>query len=150
MADPRWLSDEEQCAWRAFLAATRVVFRELDRELQRDAGMPHTYYVILVALSEAPGRAMRMTDLAAVCDSSPSRLSHAVARLEEAGRVRRTPSPDDRRGALATLTDHGFHVLEAAAPGHVESVRRHVFDRLTADQVVELRGVCESILGDRR
>lgn len=150
MAEPRWLSDEEQCAWRAFLAATGVVFRELDRELQRDAGMPHTYYVVLVALSEAPGRAMRMTDLAAGCGSSPSRLSHAVARLEEAGWVRRTPSPDDRRGALATLTDHGFKVLEAAAPGHVESVRRHVFDRLTPDQVVELRGVCESILGDRR
>lgn len=150
MADPRWLSDQEQGAWRAFLAATRVVFRELDRELQRDAGMPHTYYVILVALSEAPGRAMRMSDLAAVCDSSPSRLSHAVARLEEAGRVRRTPSPDDRRGALATLTDQGFQVLEAAAPGHVESVRRHVFDRLTDQQVVELWGVCESILGDRR
>ena len=150
MADPRWLSDEEQGAWRAFLAATRIVFRELDRELQRDAGMPHTYYVILVALSEAPGRAMRMTELAAVCDSSPSRLSHAVARLEEAGWVRRRPSPDDRRGALATLTDHGFQVLEAAAPGHVESVRRHVFDRLTDHQVVELRGACESILGDRR
>lgn len=150
MADPRWLNDEEQCAWRAFLAATRVVFRELDRELQRGAGMPHTYYVILVALSEAPGRAMRMADLAAVCDSSPSRLSHAVARLEEAGWVRRTPSPDDRRGALAALTDQGFGVLEAAAPGHVESVRRHVFDRLTAAQVAELRGVCESILGDRR
>ena len=150
MGEPRWLSDEEQGAWRAFLAATRVVFRELDRELQRDAGMPHTYFMILVALSEAPGRAMRMTELAAVCGSSPSRLSHAVARLEEAGWARRTPSPDDRRGALATLTDHGLHVLEAAVPGHVESVRRHVFDRLTADQVAELRGACESIVGDRR
>lgn len=150
MAEPRWLSDEEQCAWRAFLTATRVVFRELDRELQRDAGMPHTYYVILVALSEAPGRAMRMTELAAVCDSSPSRLSHAVARLEEAGWVRRTQTPDDRRGALATLTDEGFEVLEAAAPGHVDGVRRHVFDRLTPDQVGQLRGLCESILGGRR
>ena len=150
MAEPRWLSDEEQCAWRAFLAATRVVFRELDRELQRDAGMPHTYYEILVALSEAPGRALRMTELAAVCDSSPSRLSHAAARLEEAGWVRRAPSPDDRRGALATLTDRGFAVLQGAAPGHVESVRRHVFDRLTPEQVAGLRGACESILGDRR
>ena len=150
MAEPCWLSDEEQRAWRSFLTATRVVFRELDRELQRDAGMPHTYYVILVALSETPGRAMRMTELANVCDSSPSRLSHAVARLEEAGWIRRAQTPDDRRGALATLTDEGFEVLEAAAPGHVASVRQHVFDRLTPQQVAELRGACESILGDRR
>ena len=150
MADPRWLSDEEQGAWRAFLAATRLVFRELDRELQRDAGMPHTYYVVLVALSEAPGRAMRMTELAAVCDSSPSRLSHAVARLEEAGWVRRTPSPDDRRGGRFEHVEPVVGEGGQGAPGHVESVRRHVFDRLSADQVVELRGVCESILGDRR
>lgn len=150
MPEPPWLTDEEQAAWRAFVGATRTVFRELDRELQRDAGMPHAYYEILVALSEAPGRALRMTDLAHECDSSPSRLSHAVARLEEAGWVRRAPSPNDRRGALATLTDEGFAVLAAAAPGHVVEVRRQVFDRLSPDQVAELREVCESILGDRR
>lgn len=147
MVEPRWLSDEEQRTWRAFLAATRLVFAELDRELQRDAGMPHTYYVILVALSEAPGGALRMTDLANVCGSSRSRLSHAVARLEEAGWVDRLPSPSDRRGALATLTDEGFEVLAATAPGHVEGVRRHVFDRLTPAQVCQLREVSEAILG---
>jgi DNA-binding MarR family transcriptional regulator len=150
MPEPRWLSSEEQCTWRAFIAANRLVFRELDRELQRDAGMPHAYYEILVALSEAPDLAKRMTELAHVCDSSPSRLSHAVARLEEAGWVRRNPSPSDRRGALATLTEEGFAVLAVAAPGHVEGVRRHLFDRLTPVQAASLREACEAILGNRR
>lgn len=150
MAEPDWLTDDEQAAWRAFVGATRAVFRELDRELLRDAGMPHAYYEILVALSEAPCRALRMSELAQECDSSPSRLSHAVARLEEAGWVRRAPSPNDRRGALATLTDDGFAVLAAAAAGHVAEVRRQVFDRLAPDQVARLREVCEAILGDRK
>lgn len=149
MAEPGRLSDEEQRAWRAFLAATRRVFAELDRELQRDAGMPHAYYVVLVALSEAPGRALRMTELAHVCGSSRSRLSHAVDRLEDSGWVRRAPSASDGRGALATLTDDGAAVLAAAAPGHVEGVRRHLFDRLSPAQVGQLRAVSEAILGGR-
>ena len=149
MAEPRWLTDEEQGAWRSFLAATRVVFAELDRELQRDAGMPHGYYTILVALSEAAERSLRMTELADVTGSSRSRLSHAVTRLEEAGWVRRRPCPSDRRGALATLTDEGMAVLVASAPGHVEGVRRHLFDRLTADQVAQLRAICDAVVGDR-
>ena len=147
MAETRWLTDDEQRAWRAYLAATRRVFEELDRELQRDAGMPHTYYPILVALSEAPGRTLRMSQLADACGSSRSRLSHAVTRLEENGWVRRQGYPGDRRGALAMLTDEGFAALAAAAPGHVEGVRRHLFDRLTAEQVGQLRRISESVLG---
>jgi len=147
MADTRWLTDDEQRAWRAFLGATRQIFDELDRELQRDAGMPHTYYTILVALSEAPDRTLRMSQLADVTGSSRSRLSHAVARLEESGWVRRLSCPDDRRGALATLTDEGFAALAAAAPGHAEGVRRHLFDRLTPEQVEQLRRISESVLG---
>ena len=147
MADTRWLTDDEQRAWRAFLGATRQIFDELDRELQRDAGMPHTYYTILVALSEAPDRRLRMSQLADVTGSSRSRLSHAVARLEESGWVRRLSCPDDRRGALATLTDEGFAALAAAAPGHAEGVRRHLFDRLTPEQVEQLRRISDSVLG---
>jgi len=135
VTEPRWLDEEEQRTWRAFLGATRLLTAELDRELQRDADMPHTYYEILVALSEAPGRTLRMNGLAELSQSSRSRLSHAVARLEEAGWVRRVACPTDRRGALATLTDEGFAALAAAAPGHVEAVRRHLFDVLTPDQV---------------
>jgi DNA-binding MarR family transcriptional regulator len=145
MAEPRWLSTEEQKVWRAFLAAMRLLTDELDRKLQRDANMPHTYYEILVALSEAPDRTLRMNQLADVCQSSRSRLSHAVARLEEAGWVRREACPTDRRGALAVMTEKGFAAIEAAAPGHVETVRRSVFDVLTPEQVRQLGEISATI-----
>lgn len=146
MSEPRWLDDHEQQAWRAFLGANRLLFDRLDRELQRDAGMPHTYYEILVWLSETPGRGMRMSELADRTLSSRSRLSHAVSRLEEAGWVRRDDCPTDRRGALAVLTDEGFAKLVSAAPGHVEGVRTHLFDQLTPEQVVQMRTISEAIL----
>jgi DNA-binding MarR family transcriptional regulator len=142
----RWLDEEEQRTWRAFLHASRALWDALDRELQRDAGMPHAYYEILVRLSEAPNRMLRMSDLAQATSSSRSRLSHAVARLEEYGWVRREDCPTDRRGQLAVLTDAGFRVLEAAAPGHVEGVRTHLFDQLTPEQVGELRQISEAML----
>jgi DNA-binding MarR family transcriptional regulator len=134
----RWLSPAEQETWRAFLAATRLLFEELERRLQQEAGIPVTYYEILVALSEAPDRTIRMHDLAELTRSSPSRLSHAVSRLEEAGWVERVSCATDRRGAFAHLTDKGFVVLAAAAPGHATAVRRYVFDRITPEQSDEL------------
>ena len=150
MAEPRWLTQQEQVAWRAYLAATRLLNAEIDRELQRDAGIPHTYYEILVRLSEAPGRSLRMSELADAAESSRSRLSHAVARLEEAGWVLRESCPTDRRGAFAVLTDKGFEALVAAAPGHVAAVRRHLVDRLTPTQIEQLREISEAILGGLR
>ena len=145
MTETRWLSEEEQCTWRAFLTAMRLLTDQLDRELQHDADIPHTYYEILVALSEAPGRRLRMNQLADVCQSSRSRLSHAVNRLEEAGWVRREACPTDKRGALAVMTDEGFAAIEAAAPGHVEGVRRHVFDVLTPEQARQLGEISAAI-----
>ena len=147
MAETRWLDAGEQRTWRAFVAATQRLFDKLDRELQRDAGMPHAYYQILVNLSEAPGRTLRMRELAAHTSSSRSRLSHAVARLEERGFVRRQTCPTDKRGALAVLTDDGFEALRAAAPGHVEGVRAHLVDRLTPAQMAQLREISETLLG---
>ncbi|WP_203715761.1 MarR family winged helix-turn-helix transcriptional regulator [Asanoa siamensis] len=144
----RWLDDQEQATWRAFLSATRALMDSLDRELQHEAGMPHAYYEILVRLSEAPERQMRMSELADACGSSRSRLSHAVARLEESGWVKRQDCPTDRRGQLAVLTADGHRVLVEAAPGHVEGVRRHLFDRLTKEQVAQLRGISEAVLAD--
>jgi len=141
----RWLTSQEQRAWRAYLAATRLLSARLDRELVRDAQLPHAYYELLVRLSEAPGRRLRMSQLADAADSSRSRLSHAVARLEEAGWVIREVCPTDRRGAVALLTDAGFAALAAAAPGHADAVRTHVFDLLTPDQVEQLREICETI-----
>lgn len=145
MTGTRWLNEDEQRTWRAFLEATTLLADRLDRELQRDAGMPHTYYEVLVRLSEAPSRSMRMSELADSAQSSRSRLSHAVARLEEAGWVRRERCSTDGRGSIAVLTDEGFAELAAAAPGHVEGVRRHLFDRLTPAQVAQLRRISEAI-----
>jgi len=142
----RWLTGDEQRTWRAFLTASRLLFDQLDRELQRDAAMPHAYYEILVRLSEAPEWTMRMSWLAEAAQISRSRLSHAVARLEEFGWVRRESCPSDRRGQLAVLTDQGFAVLKGAAPGHVEGVRRHLFDPLTAEQVRQLAEIGETLL----
>jgi DNA-binding MarR family transcriptional regulator len=143
-----WLDPEEQRTWRAFLTASRALMDTLDRELQRDAGMPHAYYEILVRLSEAPERRLRMSELAEASGSSRSRLSHAVARLEASGWVRREDCPTDRRGQVAHLTDEGFAALAAAAPGHVEGVRRHLFDALSPAQVGQLRRISE-VLAER-
>ncbi|MGW7195587.1 MarR family winged helix-turn-helix transcriptional regulator [Streptomyces chryseus] len=135
---PRWLSEQEQRTWRAYLQATTLLEDHLDRQLQRDAGMPHVYYGLLVQLSQAPQRRLRMTELARIAKITRSRLSHAVARLERNGWVRREDCPSDRRGQNAVLTDEGYAVLEQTAPGHVATVRQAMFDRLTPDQVGQL------------
>jgi DNA-binding MarR family transcriptional regulator len=146
VTSPRWLDADEQRAWRAFLAASRLLFERLDRELQAQSGMPTSYYEVLVRLSETPERAMRMSELARSSLSSPSRLSHAVARLEELGWVRRESCPTDRRGAFARLTDEGFAALEAAAPGHVEGIRAHLIDQLSREQVAQLGEIGEAVV----
>ena len=145
MSGPRWLDEEEQRTWRAFLDVNQLLFEQLDHELQRDSGIPHGYYEIMVRLSEAPGRTLRMSQLAKRSQSSRSRISHAVARLEETGWVRRETCPTDRRGFLAVLTDEGFAALAGAAPGHVEGVRGHLFDRLSTEQVGQLRAISEAV-----
>lgn len=146
MTDDRWLTDEQLDAWLSYVAASSLLEAELDRQLQRDSGLPHAYYLILAMLSDVPGRTLRMSDLAAVTQSSQSRLSHAVSRLERNGWIRRLPCPDDRRSTLARLTDAGFEVLAAAAPGHVDAVRRHLFSRLTPEQVGQLREITRAVL----
>jgi DNA-binding MarR family transcriptional regulator len=141
----RWLTPEEQRAWRAFLTACQVMFGAIDAQLQHEAGIPHGYYEILVRLSEAPGRALRMNQLAEASTSSKSRLSHAVARLEERGWIERTSCPEDRRGQVAQLTDEGFAALAGAAPGHVDQVRRSLLDRLSPEQVEQLHQISAAI-----
>ncbi len=143
----RWLDDEEQQTWRAFLRAVAVVQSGLDAQLQAEAGMPHAYYELLVRLSEAPEGTLRMSALAGAVHSSRSRLSHAVGQLEQRGWVRRAPCPQDRRGQLAVLTAEGRRALQQAAPGHVEAVRRLLFDRLAPAQVRHLRGIAAAVAG---
>lgn len=142
----RWLDEEQQQSWRAFLEAIITLQAGLDAQLQADSGMPHGYYEILVRLSEAPDRRLRMSALAEATRSSRSRLSHAVGELERRGWVRRRPSPTDRRGQLAVLTDDGFAALAAAAPGHVAAVRELLVDRLTPAQLRQLRAISAAIV----
>ncbi|MBO0840473.1 MAG: MarR family transcriptional regulator [Sciscionella sp.] len=142
----RWLNADEQQVWRSYLAATKAFNAFMEQQLQRDAAMPATYYMILVELSEAPGRTLRMSELAMRSGSSRSRLSHAVARLEKAGWVTRSGHAGDKRGFNATLTDEGFAALVDAAPGHVSAVREKMFDVLTAEQVKQLGEICAAIV----
>jgi DNA-binding MarR family transcriptional regulator len=145
-AQPQWLSDTEQQTWRGFLAVHQLLFDALDRQLQADAQMPHAYYILLAVLSEAPGRALRMSELAEITTSSQSRVSHAVARLEEAGWVRRRKVEGDKRGNLAVLTERGWDVVVRTAPGHVAAVRENLFDLLTEEQVGQLSEIFATVL----
>jgi DNA-binding MarR family transcriptional regulator len=142
----RWLDDDEQRTWRAFIATSEVLYAALDRQLQRDAGLTHASYIVLAMLSEAPGRSLRMSELAVKANASPSRLSHSVARLQERGWIRREPDPKDGRGTVAVLTDDGWDMLEQTAPGHVAAVREHLFDKLTTEQVRALGEICDAVL----
>ena len=144
--EPRWLNTDEQHTWRESIQAWQWLLAAVDVQLQRDSGMPLAYYEILVRLSEAPDRSLRMTQLAEASSSSKSRVSHAVARLEERGWVRRMDCPTDRRGQIAMLTDQGFAALSAAAPGHVEQVRQVLFDALSAEQLRQLDEISAAIL----
>jgi DNA-binding MarR family transcriptional regulator len=142
----RWLDEEQQRTWRAWLAVSELVPRALDAQLQRDAGLSHAAYVVLAMLSEAPGRSRRMSDLARRANQSQSRLSHTVARLEDRGWVRRERSADDGRGNLAVLTDAGWDVVRSVAPGHVDAVRDAMFAPLSAEQTRVLGDAMQAIL----
>lgn len=146
---PRWLDAQEKRTWLALLAMINMIDEELDRQLQRDSAMPHAYYMVLAALSESPEHKMRMSDLASSNNASQSRLTHAVNRLVMAGWVRREKCTGDRRVVYAVLTDEGFDVLKTAAPGHVEAVRATLFDRLTPEQVRQLREISETVIARR-
>ena len=144
----RWLDEQEQQAWRAWLAAVQAVQSGLDEQMQADADMPHAYYEVLVRLSEAPDRTLRMSHLASATNATLPRLSHVVTRLERDGFVERSPAPDDRRATLAHLTEAGWAKVVASAPGHVERVRRLVFDALTPAQVAQLHEIAGAVVAN--
>lgn len=134
---PRWLSDPEQTAWRAYLKGSRLVEVALDRDLQ-EHGISLSEYEILSMLSEHPDQRMRMSEMATLVVQSRSRLTHTAVRLERHGWVTRQPCEVDRRGVELVLTPRGADQLRAVARYHVDSVRAHVVDHLTADQFVAL------------
>jgi len=146
MADTHWLDDEEQGAWRAYLAATQMLDDALDRQLGRDATMPHAYFAILTALVDAGPDGLRMNELARPLRYSPSRITHAVTSLARSGWVERRACPTDGRGQMAVLTDAGRAVQASAAVGHVAEVRARLFDRLSREQVRQLREICDAVV----
>jgi len=141
-----WLSDEQQAAWRPFVALLVRLPAALDAQLQRDAGITQFDYLVLSALSEARNRTLRMSDLAATANSSLSRLSHVVSRLEAKGWVRRAPCPDDGRAINAVLTEEGWQKVAATAPGHVTAVRELLIDTLTKEEFEQLGAISARVL----
>ncbi|MEU5219491.1 MarR family transcriptional regulator [Streptomyces sp. NPDC020807] len=147
-----WLSDGEQCAWRTFLDVQRMLTYQMERDLQ-PFGLTMNDYEILVNLSEAPDRRLRMSDLATATLQSKSRLSHQITRMENAGLVRRENCESDRRGLYTVLTDAGMETMRKVAPHHVESVRRHFIDQLSGEALdglhQSLKPVAEQLRGLR-
>ncbi len=144
--ESRWLNDEEQAIWRAFLSMNNTVGKSIARQLAQDSDMPAAYYEILVHLSEAKDRTLRMSELATAIEGSQSQLSHAINRLEERGWVRRRRCEDDGRGWFSVLTDAGLAALAAAAPGHVACVRSTLFDPLTVEEQRELGRIARRVV----
>jgi DNA-binding MarR family transcriptional regulator len=148
----RWLTDDEQCVWRTYLAVNRLLTYQLERDLQ-PFGLTNNDYEILVNLSESTDRRMRMSDLATATLQSKSRLSHQITRMENAGLVRRENCESDRRGLYAVLTEQGVETMQRVAPHHVASVRRHFIDMLTPQALANLREslspVAEQLRGRR-
>lgn len=141
----RWLSTEQQRAWRAYLSGSARLTESLTRQLEQDAGLSLSEYEILVRLSETEGRTLRMSELASSLVHSRSRLTHTVTRLERRGLVRRENCLDDGRGVNCVMTEEGYALLVDAAPGHVRAVRAHLVDLLTDEQMLALGAAMERI-----
>lgn len=146
MDDTRWLDRGQMAAWVRFVAVLELVPGVLDSQLRHDSGVTHFEYFVMAELSEAPGGTMRMAELAGATNATLSRLSHVVARLEGRGYVERSPCPENGRVTNARLTAGGREKMRAAAPGHVATVRRHVIDVLTPEQVTQLAAISDAIL----
>lgn len=142
---PRWLTEDEQNAWRAWLEVSALLPDRLNRDLIEQRGITLADYVILVHLSEEPDRRLRMSDLADRTSSSRSRLSHQIDRMEVSGLVTREVCSDDKRGTFAVLTASGWDTIVAAAPDHVESVRRNLIDVLGPDRFTRFGRDCQAI-----
>jgi DNA-binding MarR family transcriptional regulator len=146
MEDPRWLTDEQQETWRKLVTVFTKLPAALDAQLQRDSSITHFGYVVLAALSETPGHRMRLSNLATLTNSSLSRLSHVMTRLEERGWVRRERDPHSRRSNVAILTPDGMAKVEECAPGHVLAVWSLVFEGLSQAETQRLDDVCTALI----
>jgi DNA-binding MarR family transcriptional regulator len=143
---PRWLDAREQSAWRAYLDMHARLTARLERELQDDAAVSLADFAVLAQLSEHPDARLRVLELARRLGWEKSRVSHQLTRMTQRGLVERSNCSEDRRGAWMVLTDRGRATIEAAAPRHVESVRRYLFDALTPDQVGALESLSTAVV----
>jgi DNA-binding MarR family transcriptional regulator len=143
---PQWLTDDEQRAWRGLLQMTSRLDARLNRELQQSSGLSLADYDVLVLLTEAPHGRRRMFELVEALQWEQSRLSHHIARMQRRGLVAREECTTDKRGAFVVLTDAGRDAIEKAAPPHVETVRRLVFDGLSKEQVATLESFVGRVL----
>ncbi len=150
MESTLWLTPIEDRAWRAWLAMSERLRSQIGRDLQADSGLSDADYMVLVHLSEAEGRRMRMTDLASRLNWSKSRLSHQLARMHARGLVERDECPSDARGAFAVLGTGGLAEIERASPRHVASVRRHLIDVLDDAQLEQLAAIAERVVAHLR
>ena len=146
VADPRWLDEREQHAWRATAEMHRRLSAAVERRLVLDSGLSAADYQVLVPLSESPEGRLRARDLARGAGWEKSRLSHQMRRMEQRGLVEREECPTDARGAYVRLTPAGRAAIEAAAPSHVETVRRLLFDVLEPGEVDLLAAVADRVL----
>lgn len=144
--DTKWLTPQEDRAWRAYRKLQTVLPAQLARDLGRDSGLTDPDYEVLSTLSEQPGDRWQLRDLAAKMLWSRSRLSHHIARMERRGLVAREGDPEDRRGCMIVLTRAGMQTLEKAAPQHVMSVRAHFIDLLTAGELTALTQIAERVV----
>lgn len=142
----RWLDDDEQRAWRAYRRMRLLLDAQIARDLHADSGLSAPDYDVLSDLSESEGHQLRVTDLAARLQWSKSRLSHHLSRMEQRRLVRREDCSSDARGAVIVLTDEGLRTIEAAAPDHVRSVRRHFIDVLTPKQLNALTKISDTVV----
>jgi DNA-binding MarR family transcriptional regulator len=143
---PRWLTARQQRAWLGYRRMRTLLDLQLARDLSRDSGLSEPDYDVLSTLSESPDGQWRAGDLAARLSWSTSRLTHHATRMQNRGLVARQATAEDGRGAVICLTDDGWATLRAAAPPHVQSVRRHFIDLLTAEEVDTLTAITEKVL----
>ena len=146
MEDPRWLTGAEYRAWIGYRRMRARLDLQLARDLARDSGLSEPDYDVLSTVSEAEGRRMRLSELAALMLWSKSRLSHHITRMQQRGLVTREQCAEDGRGSFVVLTQAGWRAIEAAAPRHAASVREHFIDLLTSEQVDALADITQTVL----
>jgi DNA-binding MarR family transcriptional regulator len=146
VGEPRWLSDREQRAWRGYRRMRTLLDLQLGRDLMRESGLSEADYDVLSGLSETEAHRLRLSELAAQMLWSKSRLSHHITRMQQRGLVRREECSDDGRGSMIVLTEAGWRAIVEAAPEHVESVRRHMIDLLTDDEIEALAALSRRVV----